>query len=511
MLSGKDVQLKCCEIAKGLVKDGKTLEEWEQLIGILNNQDPGSLAQHGQHPRALNAAKLGTILLEFFQNYRTLLDNNFPEPFANLLHMRSPAELLTKEQLDLSRQHMLRAFHLLALHGDVQVVLALCGSEVDRVIFLSPALSCTMRGLERSNARKLSHKTGARITIRPKLPANGFRLILEARGTAPAVSAVEQELERLTIRAARDKVSLMSLSFVQGASLMVFEGSHSDEDHITLEPYYGDNHQSHDNLEPYVPLLQDTPQRGTGTAAELTCRNFHLFKQKFFNQLVAVEQNFVSSVHGELEFVVHFGRVYVFSVPRSFTWDPRPVTVRMLKTNLRRRRRDRLRRPQQSSRPIRFHDENEESRRRSSRRRANRPTDNEVRKKKTKEKPCRSSFFTVVRSRDKAVRFLHSRGFRKVHGQGHEAYNVHFKTDHDFYVKLARDLEFCEVRFPNLRWCLTDVKRKYQESVEDDDADGIEVDMRFLLQSRRALSAEDIRGTPYEKYKEPLKAGADER
>ena len=488
----EEVRARCMKVANGKVTDGGTLREWENVISFLDRQSPGP-----------DYSTLGEVLLSFLQSYGDVLTDPFPEPIASILGVDNAAALLTEEQRRLSREHVLHAFHFLALHSDVKVVLALCGSEVHRVVFLSDALSCTMRGLERSHAKRLSRQSGAKVTIRPKPSAISFRLILEARGSAAAQATVEREVERLSIRAARDRVSLMSLCFVQGASLMLFEGSHSDDDHVTLEPYWGANHQTHDYLKPHVPILKRSPPAGELSSS----RNFRLFKRKFLTQLAAVEQDLVPAIHGELEFAVHFGRVYVFSVPKSFIWDPRPVTVAMLKSNLRRRTREQALRQSPRTRGVQFHDPDDASRRRRAPRKR-RPQPKEDKKKKKKEKPCRSSFFTVVHSTEKAARFLRRWGFRKVPEEGREKYSVTFTKDNQFCTQLDGKLAFHELTFPSLRWCVTDVRRKYHENPQDESADGIEVDVRFLLQSRRSLSLEEISGTEYEKYQEPLEPSA---
>ena len=69
------------------------------------------------------------------------------------------------EHLRQLKENMQRAFHFLALFRDAKVLLTVSASEIDRVIFLSEALSYAMAGSERYNASQLSNGT-----IGPRLP-----------------------------------------------------------------------------------------------------------------------------------------------------------------------------------------------------------------------------------------------------------------------------------------------------------------------------------------------------
>ena len=72
-------------------------------------------------------------------------------------------------------------------------------------------------------------------------------------------------------------------------------------------------------------------------------------------------------------------------------------------------------------------------------------------------------------------------------------------------VNFDANLSFTGIHFPKLRWCLTDVKRKWKENkVEESielDLDGLETDVRFMLLSSRVLCSDDIRDTEYDKYR----------
>lgn len=214
---------QCFLISTGQVNDALVTQQWQAVITALQSKRTSDGDKNV--PLTLGDQQIGEILLTFFQAYNTTLDTEIPQAFASLLGVRKLAELLDPEHLRLLKEHMQRAFHLLALYGDAEVLLTISASEIDRVIFLSEALSYTMAGSERHNAFELSKKTGARVTIRPSLPGSGFGLVLQAIGTESAVTSVERALNAMATQALRNKAAVMSVCFVKEAKHMLFEGN----------------------------------------------------------------------------------------------------------------------------------------------------------------------------------------------------------------------------------------------------------------------------------------------
>ena len=175
-------------------------------------------------PITLRDQQIGEILLTFFQEYNAILAMEIPHTFDLLLGASKLAEILDPEHLRQLKEHMQRAFHLLALYRDAEVLLTVSASEIDRVIFLSEALSYAMAGSERYNASQLSKKTGARVTIRPRLPGSAFGLVLQAIGTEFAVAAVERQLHAEATQRLRIKAKNMTVHFVKEAKQTLFEG-----------------------------------------------------------------------------------------------------------------------------------------------------------------------------------------------------------------------------------------------------------------------------------------------
>ena len=229
--------------------------------------------------------------------------------------------------------------------------------------------------------------------------------------------------------------------------------------------------------------------------------------------------------------------------------DGESITIAMLRANKRKAALQQSRRGAPSE--VKYVDE-EQARARRRRRKAKSAVQNEENTKKRKRgNPSRSSFYTVVHSPDRVKRFLLFGGFRP-EGNRTEKYAVDICTCDgvEFYVRLDNELSFIDIKFPNLRWFMTDIKRKWQprpthatreglvpndvmsrnrnvghdgwqgrdigaSSINDvnqanDDIllDGWESDMRFLLQSRNTLPAQDIRETKYERYQCVLKASS---
>lgn len=274
---------RCLQISTGQVSDIVLIQEWRDVLASLPSSE--SSENEASVPITLGDEEIGEILLTFFQAYNSTLEAEIPQPFASLLGVAKLSELLDAEHLRLLKEHMQRAFHLLALYGDVEVLLTISASEIDRVIFLSEELSYAMAGSERHNAYELSKKTGARVTIRPSLPGSGFGLVLQAIGTESAVASVERALNAMATQALRNRAAIMSVCFVKEAKLMVIEGSLSDDDRITLVPYYGNHHPTHDSLALYVPMLINPRSDLRRIGAAFTRYEFQSFKEKFLTQI----------------------------------------------------------------------------------------------------------------------------------------------------------------------------------------------------------------------------------
>lgn len=279
----ENVWTRCFLISTGQVTDAALIQEWRQVLASLSTLE--SSENRNNVPVTIGDEQIGEVLLTFFQAYNSTLEMDIPQPFASLLGVTKLAELLDTEHLRLLKEHMQRAFHLLALYGDVEVLLTVSASEIDRVIFLSEALSYTMAGSERHNAFELSKKTGARVTIRPSLPGSGFGLVLQAIGTESAVASVERALNAMATQALRNKAAIMSVCFVKEAKHMLMEGCLSDDDRITLVPYYGNHHPTHDSLALYVPMLANPRSGLSRIGAAYTRFEFLGFKEKFLTQV----------------------------------------------------------------------------------------------------------------------------------------------------------------------------------------------------------------------------------
>lgn len=493
------------QLVQGGVKDGAQFMEWENILRFLeevcseNPNDP-PLTQ-----AELGTVQLGAVLVTFFQTHDSSFERDLPDSLARTLHVRNLAELLDKEHLLLVKEHMQRAYQLLALYGDVQIMLAISGSEDYSVIFLSPLLTTYLAGVEKSKAQGIARKTGATsIVIRPSFPRSRASAFLEVKGSEPAIRAVERELEKMSTQASSDRVSLMSGCFVEDASLLLFEGSRSQNDHVTLTPYDGPCHQTHDNI---LNIARHLALLEQGTCNEYPLRRFI---EKFFQQMRVLERDFDSQLHGCYEFAVHFGRVYLFSVPHSLLEEGESITIAMLRANKRKSNS-----PQENRRApetVAFVDPETERARRRRRRLKRAVTTDANRKKRVRAKPSRSSFYTVVHSPERVEAFLEKFGFQPDPNPT-KKYLVHIRDEKvEFYVRFDNKLNFVEVKFPNLRWCKIDVKRPWQQRPDrdvrqddreaDDDVmlDGWETDIRFLLQTRYALGPSDIRDTKYAKY-----------
>ena len=489
----------------GGARDGKQYMELENVIGYLEAYQNDSHFPQVEP----DITQVGQLLVNFFQSHDSCFERELPQSLARLFRARKLSKLLGKDHLVLLKEQMQRAYQLLALFGDAQIMLTISGSEDYNVIFLSPLLSSFIAGVEKSKAQEIARKTGARsVIIRPNFPRSCSSAVLEVKGSEPAIRAVERELEEMSKIASRDRISLMSGCFVEDASLLLFEGSRSQNDHVSLSPYDGRCHQTHDRLAPHVALLENVTNDGIYA--------YRRFTEKFFQQLRLLERDFDPQVHGCREFAVHFGRIYMFSVPHILLEDSESITIAMLRTNKRKSsvlvRRNSHSQEELAPLSVTYVDQEEERARRRNRRAKRNVTFSETKKKRKRGNPSRSSLFTVVHSPDRVEIFLHETEFRQ-DGNPTENFSVDILNGGvEFYVRFDERLNFVEVKLPNLRWFMVDVKRPYQrrpdhgvaqygEQADDNFVlDGWETDVRFLLQSRYALALSDIRDTKYAKY-----------
>ena len=403
----------------------------------------------------LSLCNLGRMLISFFQSYETSLETAIPDPFAGILAAEKFSQLIDDGRVELIKDHLHRAYQLLIQYGDVQIMLVCCSSEEYDVIYLSPLLSLSLSGIEKSKSKQIAKNTGAKsVIIRPSKRRSRKPTVLEVKGNEPAIRAVRRELENMTAQASEIKWSLMSGCFVDGANQLLFEGSKTVKDKVFLTPYLGPSHQTHDGLPRHLAFVKNP-------VIETDEYMFNCFTQKFLQQFHVLERDFFPHIHGKYELAVHFGRAYLFSIPYQLLEDGESVSIAMLRAN---KLKTAIRQSNHNApTEIKFvsQEENREMRRKRPIKKAT-PNEQETRKPR-RNKPSRSSFYTIIHSDERVRRFLQLRGFEQVDPNHTETYSVNIcAEDVEFYVKFDSELRFKEVRLPNLRWGVTDIKRKWQ-------------------------------------------------
>lgn len=188
-----------------------------QVLGRLI--DPSKSA-----PSLQGGISLGEVLIQFFASYASLVQMSLPVSIRRLLKVNTIDELLNQPSITLLQEHFQRAYHVIALYGDLTCLLNISAAEVRHVIHLSTGLSNAMKGAEQENAHEMQERTGAQVYIRAKRSSVIYQLIVEAKGTELQVDAVEYILQEMTGTASALKVAFMSMCFVKGASQMLFEG-----------------------------------------------------------------------------------------------------------------------------------------------------------------------------------------------------------------------------------------------------------------------------------------------
>lgn len=194
-------------------------------------------SQVGENPPNLQRFPPGELLIEFFASHTSLESLRIPDSISRLVNAKCVQDLLKSCSLSFLQDQMQRAYHLLAVHGDLETLLNLCQAEVRETIHLSTGLSAAMRGAERENGREIQERTGAKVSIRRKFQSFIYRLIVEARGTELQVEAVEHLIQDMTRTTSAMRAAFMSMCFVKGASQILFEGNAVDEENVQFHTY----------------------------------------------------------------------------------------------------------------------------------------------------------------------------------------------------------------------------------------------------------------------------------
>jgi hypothetical protein len=166
-------------------EDGIANDQYDYESGEMAENIPENLQRHFKlGPRN---TPLGYVLLEFFRRHQTLFDNEIPEVFADLLGEDEFQYLLGEGDVLLLHDQMQRAYHILALHCDVTVLLEVASAKEQISCHLTDQLSAWIAGSEAHHSKLFSEKSGAKVRIRPRLPGLGTNLLLEASGTGVAL------------------------------------------------------------------------------------------------------------------------------------------------------------------------------------------------------------------------------------------------------------------------------------------------------------------------------------
>ena len=135
--------------------------------------------------------------------------------------------------------------------------------------------------------------------------------------------AVENDLDVMARQAFRNRTCIMHNCFVQGANQMLFECCHSEDDYVTLVPYYGNHHPTHDGSALHVPLLTNPPTEVVDIGSAFMREEFAAFKEKFLGQL-EVRWSFSDSKGPGwtktdiYKYITQIGRFYDLLIPRAF-------------------------------------------------------------------------------------------------------------------------------------------------------------------------------------------------
>ena len=535
-LGVEDIQNYAEDMTGNRVKDAELIETWEKTLARLISDITGDITNHasqededmeeisaGQYQDChLNLGPrntpLGFVLLEFFRRHQSLIDDTpIPLCFVELLGVEEFQSLLGDGDAQLLHEQMQRAYHILALHCDVRVLLEVCASEVQQSCHLSDQLSAWIAGSERYHSKIFSVKSGAKVRIRPRLPGLGLNLLLEASGSSVALRLLENILDDKSASLIAQPFSCIGLCYVTGANVMIFEGSQTDSDHVSLVPYFGRRHPPHDYLILHVPLLANPPlTRNITSPAE---RSFRVFLEKLMQQMEVISRDYTPVVHGKtLEFNVHFGRLYTLHVPRALTEDTDPITVKSLQISLKKGFESKAAslmslNPDASGKKLFRRPLN----RRKKSKKAKVDNSEEKREKKPEKKRSpKHSFFTNLP--DECIAslktFLEKKGFQEKPDLGQPYILVTVNTDDGTECDITYDDDVRPkwIRSPKLRWFVADVKRPWcqrssvpEQAFAPDMINGLECDYRLMVRSFENLNPNAVEKLRHKKYLDILR------
>lgn len=175
------------KVTIGLLMDSKNEDEGEDNVHENEETENVEEIQLRQFKLGPRNTPLGHVLLEFFRRHQAVLDADIPDVFASLLDVDQFQLLLGEDDAQLLHDEMQRAYHILALHSDVTVLLEVSSAKKQISCHLTDQLSAWISGSEAHHSKLFSEKSGAKVRIRPRLPGLGTNLLLEASGTSVAL------------------------------------------------------------------------------------------------------------------------------------------------------------------------------------------------------------------------------------------------------------------------------------------------------------------------------------
>ena len=213
-----------------------------------------------------------------------------------------------------------------------------------------------------------------------------------------------------------------------------------------------------------------------------------------------VSRDYDPTIHGVLEFVVHFGRIYAFDIPHALSEDSEPITIKDLQYSSDKGRNTRVN--HMSSFRVNFRKPGG----RGTAKVKSVPRQKTKETKREEDKSVNHSLFTIVPSecRRDIHDYLERKGYNEQPESGIETYTATVRLgSKDFYVSYDSDLCPTSFTLPRLRWFLADVKRRWKSrgmSPGTATLDGCECDVRLMLGTSREFTLDEVRAGDYEKY-----------
>lgn len=247
------------------------------------------------------------------------------EPLLKFFLFGSEHNWGTEEDV-LVHQKFLRGYHSLALAGDLTSFFAYVSNQSEREIRVGSHTTKYLHSTVGEIVGCIQQQTGA---IAKAIPGKNSSLVFWLKGELSQLRAAEDFIRGM-VSHYKKLPPRSSKTFVEGANVLLVEGSDNGSDSLSFEMYngnYNPQHSIHTRHSIYV--IKDKP-------ASLDLQ-YNKFRKALKTQLQLIQNNYQSSLYGKIKVSIRFGRFYLVHVPLSMLETVDPVSIDQLESAMKQR------------------------------------------------------------------------------------------------------------------------------------------------------------------------------